>query len=48
MLREVAKVSPAAAQAATLRALSTATGAPVILLRLALGVVRPILRAFRP
>jgi len=48
MLRDATRLGPAAAQAATLRALSTATGAPVVLLRLALGVVRPILRAFRP
>jgi hypothetical protein len=48
MLRDATRISPAAAQAATLRALSTATGAPVLLLRLALGVARPILRVFRP
>jgi hypothetical protein len=48
MLRDFARLSPAAAQAATLRGLSAATGAPVMLLRLALGVARPILRIFRP
>ncbi|MBW8879033.1 MAG: relaxase/mobilization nuclease domain-containing protein [Acidobacteria bacterium] len=48
MLRGAERLGPAAAQAATLRALSTATGAPIMLLRLALGVARPLLRVFRP
>lgn len=48
MLRNTATVGPAAAQAASLRALSAATGAPVFLFRLALGVARPLLRVFRP
>ncbi|HEX3552314.1 MAG TPA: relaxase/mobilization nuclease domain-containing protein [Thermoanaerobaculia bacterium] len=48
MLRNTDRLGPAAAQAATLRALSTATGTPVMLLRLALGVARPLLRVFRP